>query len=380
MKKNVTDILMILLVIAGLVAVLYPFVEDSLNNFLDYQILQHYQRKTAAKEEKERKANYEKMMEENKRLAEEESAPGEDPFENSPKEEKEPSVDYYAEHTIGVIKIPKIGVEIPIFDGTNDLFLSRGAGLLGGTSFPVGGESTHTVISAHRGLPEATLFTDLPKVKVGDHFFIENQEETLAYEVDNVKIIEPTYLEDLRIVPGEDRATLMTCTPYMINSHRLLVQGYRIPYVSEMTKEIKTGKQRQRLRHYAMIGGSIGLFFLVIYIIIHRIRIMIIRRRKYDLVFILVDSNNQPMVNETFVLYSKNGKRQMKRSGELYQVFSDEQGNVRFTDLPGASYQVRQKDWGFKVKVKKIADNHLTPVRNKKLQITPNQPFQITKP
>lgn len=366
--------------IAGLVAVLYPFVEDSLNNFLDYQILQHYQRKTAAKEEKERQANYEKMIEENKRLAEEESVPGDDPFANPPKEEKEPSVDYYAEHTIGVVKIPKIGIELPIFDGTNDLFLSRGAGLLGGTSFPVGGENTHTVISAHRGLPEATLFTNLPKVKVGDRFFIENQEEILAYQVDNVKIIEPTYLEDLRIVPGADRATLMTCTPYMINSHRLLVQGFRVPYVPEMTKEIKTGKQQQRLRHYLMIGGSISLFLLVSYIIIHRIRVMMIRRRRYELAFLFVDHDNKPLANERFTLYSKNGKREMKRSGVVYQVYSDDEGRVCFTNLPGASYQVRQKNWGLKVKVKKIADEYLTPTKNKKVQIIPNQPFQITKP
>ena len=378
MKKNIGDILMILLVLAGLLAILYPFVEDSLNNFLDYQILNHYQRKADEKEEQARQAAHEKMIAENERLAKEESVPGNDPFENPAKEEREPTVDYYTQHTIGVVKIPKIGVEIPIFDGTSDLFLSRGAGLLGGTSYPVGGESTHTVISAHRGLPEATLFTDLPELKVGDHFFLENRTEILAYQVDKIKVIEPTSLEALRIFPGEDRATLMTCTPYMINSHRLLVQGYRIPYVPEMANEIKVGKQKNRLRQILMISGSVLLFLMVIWLVCHRIRLMVIRRRRYDLAFIFQDAKGIPLANEFFTLYSKNGKRTMKRDGEDYRVKTDFEGRACFTQLPGGRYQVRQTDWGFKVKVKSIKDDYLSLSKRKTNQ-KPNEPFQVQK-
>lgn len=378
MKKNIGDILMILLVVAGLVAILYPFVEDSLNNFLDYQILNHYQRKADEKAAQAQKAAHEKMVAENERLAKEESAPGNDPFDNPPKDEKEPTVDYYSQHTIGIVKIPKIGVEIPIFDGTTDLFLSRGAGLLGGTSYPMGGKSTHTVISAHRGLPEATLFTELPELVIGDRFFLENQTEILAYQVDKVKVIEPTELEDLRIVAGEDRATLMTCTPYMINSHRLLVQGHRIAYIPEMAREIQAGKKKNRLRQFLMIGGSLLLFILVMGIICQRIRLMFLRRRRYDLAFVLLDDKSQPLADETLTLYSKNGRRRMKREGLEYQVITDSEGRGCFTQLPGASYQVRQKDWGFKVKVKKIKDRYFSLVGKKNKQ-KENEAIQIHK-
>lgn len=378
MKKNIGDILMILLVLAGLLAILYPFVEDSLNNFLDYQILNHYQRQADEKEAQAQKAAHEKMIAENERLAKEETAPGNDPFESPPEEAQEPSVDYYAQHTIGIVKIPKIGVEIPIFDGTSDLFLSRGAGLLAGTSYPVGGDSTHTVISAHRGLPEATLFTELPELKIGDRFFLENQTETLAYQVDKIKVIEPTNLEDLRIFKGEERATLMTCTPYMINSHRLLVQGYRIPYVPEMAKEIKAGKQKNRLRQILMISGSALLFLIVMWVIWQRVRLMIIRKRRYELAFIFLDAQGNPRADEILTLYSKNGKRTMKRGGEDYRVVTDNEGQARFTQLPGGRYQVRQQDWGFKVKVKKIKDHYFTLVKKKTNQ-TANEPFQIQK-
>ena len=134
---------------------------------------------------------------------------------------------------IGYVKIDKIGVELPIYHGTSDEVLNRGVGHLEGSSLPVGGESTHSVMSAHRGLPSAKLFTDLDRLELGDTFQIIVLDQVLTYLVDQVKIITPKEFDDLLIEEGMDYCTLFTCTPYGINTHRLLVRGIRIETVKE---------------------------------------------------------------------------------------------------------------------------------------------------
>lgn len=134
---------------------------------------------------------------------------------------------------IGYVKIDKIGVELPVYHGTSDMVLSRGVGHLEGTSLPVGGESTHSVMSAHRGLPSAKLFTDLDRLEMGDTFQITVLDQVLTYQVDQVKVITPREINDLQIVEGKDYCTLFTCTPYGINTHRLLVRGIRIETITE---------------------------------------------------------------------------------------------------------------------------------------------------
>ena len=134
---------------------------------------------------------------------------------------------------IGYVKIDKIGVELPVYHGTSDEVLNRGVGHLEGTSLPVGGESTHSVMSAHRGLPSAKLFTDLDRLEMGDTFQITVLDRVLTYQVDQVKVITPREIDDLQIVEGKDYCTLFTCTPYGINTHRLLVRGIRIETITE---------------------------------------------------------------------------------------------------------------------------------------------------
>ena len=134
---------------------------------------------------------------------------------------------------IGYVKIAKIGVELPIYHGTSDSVLNRGVGHLEGSSLPVGGESTHSVMSAHRGLPSAKLFTDLDRLEPGDTFQITVLDQVLTYQVDRVKVITPREIDDLQIVEGKDYCTLFTCTPYGINTHRLLVRGIRIETITE---------------------------------------------------------------------------------------------------------------------------------------------------
>jgi sortase A len=134
---------------------------------------------------------------------------------------------------IGYVKIDKIGVELPIYHGTSDEVLNIGIGHLEGSSLPVGGESTHSVMSAHRGLPSAKLFTDLDRLEFGDTFQIRVLDQVLTYQVDQVKVITPREIDDLQIVEGKDYCTLFTCTPYGINTHRLLVRGVRIETITE---------------------------------------------------------------------------------------------------------------------------------------------------
>ena len=134
---------------------------------------------------------------------------------------------------IGYLKIDRIGVELPIYHGTSETVLSKGVGHLEGSSLPVGGENTHCVMSAHRGLPSAKLFTDLDRLEKGDTFQIVVLNQVLTYQVDFITVIEPTDISNLQIIEGGDYCTLFTCTPYGINTHRLLVRGVRIETIKE---------------------------------------------------------------------------------------------------------------------------------------------------
>lgn len=138
---------------------------------------------------------------------------------------------------IGFIDIPKIDQKIPVYAGTSEEVLQKACGHLEGTSLPIGGIDTHAVITAHRGLPQVKLFRELDKLKEGDVFYFTNIKETLAYEVDQILTVEPWDFDPVLVVEGKDLMTLLTCTPYMINSHRLLVRGHRVPYVEEKAEE-----------------------------------------------------------------------------------------------------------------------------------------------
>ena len=176
---------------------------------------------------------------------------------------------------IGYIDVPKIGQQIPVYAGTSEDVLQHACGHLEGTSLPIGGKDTHAVITAHRGLPQVKLFRDLDKMEVGDLFFFTNVKETLAYKVDQILVVEPWDFEPVLVVEGKDLMTLLTCTPYMINSHRLLVRGHRVPYVPEVKEEI----ERAKFNYKSLIvpGIVLAVVMLIIFLYIrHR------RRRRYE--------------------------------------------------------------------------------------------------
>ena len=149
------------------------------------------------------------------------------------RQEYESILDVDGNGMIGYIEIPNVNITLPVYHGTNDDVLQIAVGHLDWTSLPVGGTSTHCVLSGHRGLPSAKLFTNLDQVKEGDTFVIRVLDEVLTYEVDQIRIVEPAAVDDLMIENGKDYCTLVTCTPYGVNSHRLLVRGHRVENESE---------------------------------------------------------------------------------------------------------------------------------------------------
>ena len=148
---------------------------------------------------------------------------------------------------MGAIRIPKISVNLPVYHGTSELTLASGAGHLYGSSLPVGGKNTHSVITGHRGLVEAAMFTRLDEMRVGDYFYLDVMGRTLGYKVDRISVIEPNDTSKLKIVPGEDRVTLMTCTPYGVNTHRLLVSAVRSAIPGVVPEERNAAKDARTI-------------------------------------------------------------------------------------------------------------------------------------
>ncbi|HEM3480016.1 TPA: class C sortase [Streptococcus suis] len=239
-KRKIVDTVMGVVLACGIGILSYPFIRNSLNDLMNQQIIQHYQQQANQKSIEEYQQKLAEMEAKNKQFAYQNISPGFDPFSEEAKKVEDLKT-VYEDHVLGIISIPKIQIRLPIFDQTREDFLARGATYLEGTSFPIGGESTHSVISGHRGLTEAKLFTDLPDLVEGDRFYIELKESEIhAYQVDKIQVVDPSDVSSLQIVEGQDYVTLVTCTPYMVNSHRILVRGHRIPYKAEiMEAEVK---------------------------------------------------------------------------------------------------------------------------------------------
>lgn len=339
MKKNrqvISQIAIILIFMVGVLTTLYPFYVDALNNVIDQVRVDRYLKESQKEFEAERK----RLAEENNKLSDSGLAPGADPFANP--NGGTVTAAYYKKHLIGTINLPDLAIELPLFDTTNDDLLEQGATVLDGTSFPVGGASTHAVISAHRGLPERELFTNLPELKNGDIFLLNVLGETLAYEVFDSQVVTPDQTSVLKIEPGQDLVTLMTCTPYMINSHRLLVTGKRVPYTPAAEKKQVKGDRFRKLKQIAILAGTALLILAAIYQLYHVIARYRLRKVRFDFTVCLEGvAEHTPIA-----LYDKKGKKALRRNGKAYQELTDQTGQVTFTDLPGDCYRLKLgKSW-----------------------------------
>lgn len=229
MKKHLSTIILIIVFLVGLSLLLYPTFSDWWNSMHQTRAIADYSRSVASIDN----SKYEEMLEEarqyNRKLMRR-------PFDLLLSEEEKAEYDSVLDVTntgiMSYIDIPSIRVELPIYHGTEEGVLQIAIGHLEGTSLPTGGPGTHCVISGHRGLPSARLFTDIDRLVVGDEFMLRTMDEVLTYEVDQISIVLPYELSNLQIEPGKDYCTLVTCTPYGINSHRLLVRGHRVDTVN----------------------------------------------------------------------------------------------------------------------------------------------------
>lgn len=241
MKRKLNSILIALLFLAGLSLLLYPLISNQWNSYRQSRLISSY---TDGVEEKNGKnaidydLEWQKAEAYNKNLLPMILPDSFAIAEMSDRDEAYMAcLNLNGDGIMGIVEIPKIDVKLPIYHTTDTDVLEIGAGHLEGSSLPIGGESNHAVISAHRGLPSATLFTDLDKLEKGDHFLLHVLDDTLCYEVDQISVVEPEQTEALSVVEGEDLVTLLTCTPYGVNSHRLLVRGHRVPYVPEEVED-----------------------------------------------------------------------------------------------------------------------------------------------
>ena len=225
MRKNWTTILLVFILLLGVGIFAYPTFSDYWNSFYQSQAVTNYVENVANLDTEQYEALWNEAVAYNKKLAKTGIQ------WNMTDEEKVEYNKYLAVDDSGImgyIDIPVIDCSLPIYHGTDESVLQVAIGHIEGSSLPVGGEGSHCVISGHRGLPSARLFTDLDKLVEGDIFILHTLDATLTYEVDQIRIVEPTDLSDLQIEEGKDYCTLVTCTPYGINTHRLLVRGHRI--------------------------------------------------------------------------------------------------------------------------------------------------------
>ena len=283
MKKKAGNLVICIIFLAGLSLLLYPFVANQWNNYRQKQLISGYEQVVSEKEaaegidydaERKKAEDYNEallpcVLPDSFALAE---SSGVDPVYMN-------TLNIAGDEMMGSVEIPKINIKIPIYHTTEEEVLNKGAGHLEGSSLPVGGANTHAVISAHRGLPSASLFTDLDQMKVGDHFLLHVLDDTLCYEVDKISVVKPEDTTALAVEDGQDLVTLLTCTPYGVNTERLLVRGHRVPYVEEEVKEEKTVLSGSSLHTNYLLWVFVGLSVTALFVFVLYLKETKLKRR-----------------------------------------------------------------------------------------------------
>lgn len=266
-KKNLSSIILVLIFIIGLSLLLYPSFSDYWNSFHQSRAIASYAQSVTTIDDDQYEKMWAQAQEYNTTLAKKQNrwVLSEEEYE-----EYEDLLNIGGTGIIGYIEIPNIKVSLPIYHGVDEAVLQIAVGHIEGSSLPVGGEGTHCVISGHRGLPSAKLFTNLDEMEEGDLFMMRVLDETLTYEVDQIRIVEPEDLSALEIEEGKDLCTLVTCTPYGINSHRLLVRGHRVENL-ESASSIRVTADAMQIDP-VMVAPVIAvpiLLILLIWLLVH---------------------------------------------------------------------------------------------------------------
>lgn len=279
--KKIRVIFCVIIFITGLGIASYPFISNMVAQRHASQVVKDYETNVEEMDEEKIDAMKEAAKKYNEQLSNVVSV--DDENENNEQGESYADLLNIGE-SLGYITIPKINVNLPIYNGTSQDVLSKGVGHMEQSSYPLGGESTHCVLTGHRGLPSAVLFTDLDKLEIGDEFYLHVLDEILAYKVDQIKVVEPNESGDLEIIDGKDYCTLVTCTPYAINSHRLLVRGERTEYKGEQDKQTKNQMQTGALtKRIVDVWPWLLGAFLVAVLIESGIVFSILKHKKQDM-------------------------------------------------------------------------------------------------
>lgn len=336
-KRLMINLMVYSLFLIGTLIMLYPFYISALNDYLDNVRVSLYKDNLHAAhqvQEKEFKAA-------NEKLAKQGLSPSADPFKDG--ETSGISENYYKKHLLGTVDIPKINLRIPLFDTTNNDLLEIGATTLNGTSYPLGGGNTHAVISAHRGLPDRALFTDLPKLKLGDIFVLEVLGHKLAYQVKTIVVVKPEETQVLKIEPGQDLVTLLTCTPYMINSHRLLVTGSRVPYTPKVQKLLDKNDHKRAIIRLIMLSLFVIIICLLVWLLYRIIHQYLLAKQNMTLTLQILKSDQTPY-DQPLYLYDKKIKKELKRQGEAVVLLPDATGTYQINHLAKGMYCLKTKD------------------------------------
>lgn len=264
MKKHLSTIILVFIFFLGLSILLYPMISDYWNSMTQSRAIASYDEKLSQMKEEDYTELFAEADDYNRRLREEPMG-FYDPSRVAGYWE---TLDITGTGIMGYITIEKLRVELPVYHGTNEGVLQVAAGHLEGSSLPVGGESTHSVMSAHRGLPSAKLFTDLDKMEKGDTFTVTVLNRVLTYEVDDISIVLPNEVDKLLVEDGEDYCTLLTCTPYGINTHRLFVRGRRIETVDKPQIYVAAEAYRVDPMIVAVIAALPLLLLLLIFLLV----------------------------------------------------------------------------------------------------------------
>ena len=279
--KKIRVIFCVIIFITGLGIASYPFISNMVAQRHASQVVKDYETNVEEMDEEKIDAMKEAAKKYNEQLSNVVSV--DDENENNEQGESYADLLNIGE-SLGYITIPKIDVNLPIYNGTSQDVLSKGVGHMEQSSYPLGGVSTHCVLTGHRGLPSAVLFTDLAKLEIGDEFYLHVLDEILAYKVDQIKVVEPNESGDLEIIDGKDYCTLVTCTPYAINSHRLLVRGERTEYKGEQDKQTKNQMQTGALtKRIVDVWPWLLGAFLVAVLIESGIFFSILKHKKQDM-------------------------------------------------------------------------------------------------
>ena len=265
-KDKLINIFIALMILVGLSVMFYPVVSDMWNTYRNSLLISSHKKDVNDLSKKQTEQIWNEAVNYNKNHKE--NFIKEDVFTNLKKHTKSKYDSYLnisKNGVMGTIVIPKINVEIPIYHGTGEKELQTGVGHMEGTSLPVGGTSSHCVLSAHRGLPSAKLFTDLDKMKKGDLFFLHILDKTLAYKVEDIFTVKPDETDKLSLIKGKDYVTLLTCTPYGVNTHRLLVRGVRTAYKQNQEQNVSILKD---YRVWILIGTIIALIIVNVFMVI----------------------------------------------------------------------------------------------------------------